>query len=701
MLIALLIGEALGLLLLAFRFSRRCRTRLAGDLAWLLAAIATYLVGHALAMGGGGPECIERLLMLKYVGVCFMPPLVGFVFANLSGYDRRLTPAARATLMAAAVLLALLNATNRYHGWFHGGIRSEACGGIFVHQLVPRIGYLVHKAWLMGTMVGGAVACLVTWREAGLLHRRQMVLLWAALAIPFATNTLYHAGIRPFGILDMSPFAIAPMAGLLAWSVARDRLARVIPIARSVLIEQLDDGVLVTDENRMVLDTNPAAQHLLGCDRSCHGHPLADVLRARPAFLERCLREDGGDWEATLDETEQRWALTWKTLHSGRGRRQGFILLIKNITTLRRREEALRESEARLRLLLEHATDLLWNLDGAGIFSYVSPAWRRVTGYSPEQIVGTSFRPLIHPDDLPACEVYLQGMIRERQARTSPEYRVRHADGTWHWHAANAMPVVDDDGRFISMVGVSRDIGAQKQTEEDRERLLRERTDAWREATAAALDAGEAEAARIGRELHDTVCQDLIGIARLSGSIMDGGVHTAGDPNSAMVLDGLGRIARESAAVAGHVRDLSHLLAAPMAPDIPLDEALNGHLSQLERLYGIACELSIDDRLAGWPSTASIHIIRVVREAVVNAARHAGARSVWVDGVVQGETAIISISSDGGTVTDPTLWRPGLGVQQMRMRAALLGGSLDFRQAGCGVVVELALPFTDENGERS
>ena len=692
MLISVFFGEAVAVAFLAAWLAGRRESRLASDLAGLLAAVAAYLGGHAWAMAGGTPGHVERILMLKYLGVCLIPPFAGFVFARLTGYDRRLTRSVRLGTLGAGLLLALLNATNRYHGWFHSGIRCEPYGNDVIIQLVPAAGYLMHKAWLVSVMAWGAIASAMAWREASALHRRQMALLWLALVIPTGANLLYHAGVRLWGALDYSPLAIAPMMGLLAWSIAREKLSRATPIARSVLIEQLGDGVVVMDGTLRVVDANPAARRVLALEEPYHGRHLRDLLGSRPEILEFCQRHGLKDWEETLEEGDRRWSLVWKPLRSGRGVAPGYMLLIKDVTAQRRREESLQESEAKHRLLLDHATDLVWNLDAAGIFRYVSPAWRRVTGYPPEQIAGTSFRSLVHPDDLPACEAYLLGMVQERQPLASPEYRVRHADGTWHWHAANAMPVLDSLGGFISMVGVSRDISGQKQADEERERLLRERTEAWREATAAALAAGEAEAVRIGHELHDTVCQDLIGLSRLSASIAE----------ESGTADGLRRLTGGLIDMAGRIRDLSYWLAeGDPAADIPLYEALDGHLRQLERLYGVACELSLDDKLSAWPSPGATHVIRVVREAVVNSARHAGARTVWVDGVVQGAKAVISITSDGGTAADPALWRPGLGLRQMRMRAALLGGTLDVFQVGRGAVVELAVPLPDANGDRS
>jgi two-component system sensor histidine kinase UhpB len=227
-------------------------------------------------------------------------------------------------------------------------------------------------------------------------------------------------------------------------------------------------------------------------------------------------------------------------------------------------------------------------------------------------------------------------------------------------------------------------------TEHDLVRTNKQLEEAWKRATAAALAASEEEARRIGHELHDTLCQDLIGLSRQAEALTFRAAGDARPPDAA--AGRLQQLAEMAAAAARRARDLSHLLALSEPADVPLEEALAGHLRQLERLYGITCDLSLGEMLPSVSHEQGMHLIRIVREAVVNAARHAGARHIWVDGLRQDSGMVISISSDGGPATSPEMWKEGLGLRQMRMRAALLGASLDIRPGDRSVVVQLMLP---------
>ena len=118
--------------------------------------------------------------------------------------------------------------------------------------------------------------------------------------------------------------------------------------------------------------------------------------------------------------------------------------MMEDVTAHRAAEEALRESEARFRSLIEHSSDIIGITDEDGRIRYVSPSVRTVLGYEPEPMIGQKLAERVHPDDLAAArEVRIRALESPGEVVTV-ELRVQHADGSWHTFRVRLQSRLDD-----------------------------------------------------------------------------------------------------------------------------------------------------------------------------------------------------------------------------------------------------------------
>jgi len=139
----------------------------------------------------------------------------------------------------------------------------------------------------------------------------------------------------------------------------------------------------------------------------------------------------------------------------------------------RRLQKSLQTSEAYFRLLAETSRDVIVLTDLEGSRRYVSPAAAELLGWSSEELLGGSYRDLVHPDDLGEWKSVLAD-CRTGASGKILQYRCRKKDGSYLWMESNLRLYNDPaTGKPFGFVNVVRDISGRKAAEEDLEKAFR------------------------------------------------------------------------------------------------------------------------------------------------------------------------------------------------------------------------------------
>jgi len=202
-------------------------------------------------------------------------------------------------------------------------------------------------------------------------------------------------------------------------------------------------------------------------------------------------------------------------------------------------------------------------------------------------------------------------------------------------------------------------------------------------------EAATEERRRIAREFHDTLEQDLAGVAMR----LDVAAERAGDDASRRVLESqralLERLRAETHDFLWDLRD-------PTRHDGSLRESLAEQVAALQPARGATIRFEAADSAPSVSPLVQHHLLRIVREAVTNAVRHGGAREVAITLEGRGEHAVVTVADDGGGF-DPgargTL--PGhFGIRGMRERARRIGATIDITsRPHAGTIVQVTAPL--------
>lgn len=231
----------------------------------------------------------------------------------------------------------------------------------------------------------------------------------------------------------------------------------------------------------LLVAANQAWLETTGFSSDAVGRPLAELMPADVAAVtaqrfERCIAERepaAFDEELRFNGYARHWRTTLSPLVID-GAVRYIIGFGHDYTDLRHTTNALAESEAKFRRLVENASDIIYRLriEPSVAFDYISPSVEAVTGYPAEDFYRNPglLRSLIHSDDLPRVD---RSPDELREARGTALARWRHKDGSFRWVEARSTGISDASGKIVAREGIARDVTEQKRRDGERELLER------------------------------------------------------------------------------------------------------------------------------------------------------------------------------------------------------------------------------------
>jgi signal transduction histidine kinase len=246
------------------------------------------------------------------------------------------------------------------------------------------------------------------------------------------------------------------------------------------------------------------------------------------------------------------------------------------------------------------------------------------------------------------------------------------------------MPIRNEKGRLLNWVRVVRDITERKQHEQE-----------LRQLSQRIIEAQEAERLRVARELHDGVNQILASAKMRLRKVQDNATGLGPAAKEILVrCDGLLVQALEEN------RRIAHNLHPSVLDELGLATACRNLCKELRLRTSLTVECSIAGLSQRLAPAVELNLFRIVQEALANLEKHACAKTARLRLALHKNRITLRIRDDGCGF-DPTVSRaasgrgPGIGLTNMRERAAAMGGTIDVRSApkhGTTITVRVPCP---------
>jgi|GEM_PF-2457822 len=226
------------------------------------------------------------------------------------------------------------------------------------------------------------------------------------------------------------------------------------PSVTEMLGYSVEEAMAKTLEETLTPDSFEQVTEILAEELAFESQGGKDMARSRTVEVEVYRKDRSITWVEIMGQL----------LRDSDGQPVGIIGVTRDISERKRAEQALKESEARFRILIENASDIIYTHDLEGNFTSANPITTRIYGYTAEEILHLNIARIVDPDHL----LLAQQMIRTKlEGTTEPgpyELLTHHKNGTPIWVEVSTRLLMRND-QPIGVQGIARDITERKQAE--------------------------------------------------------------------------------------------------------------------------------------------------------------------------------------------------------------------------------------------
>jgi diguanylate cyclase (GGDEF)-like protein/PAS domain S-box-containing protein len=221
--------------------------------------ITIYCFSSATGLLATNLEEIKFWTIVQYIGIALFPAL-GLLFV-LKYLGFHMSKTIVTSILTIPCITILMVATNDLHHLHYRVFETDPLlGAPFIYQ-VEGFWYMIHGTVSFSCMFVAFVLACSRWKETNKVYRPQLITLIIGQIVPIVVIFLYLIDVTPRGV-DPLPMALWIPSALYLWCIKSSRLFSIMPIAKDTIFNNINDGVLVLDESKQLIEYNNAIQNM-------------------------------------------------------------------------------------------------------------------------------------------------------------------------------------------------------------------------------------------------------------------------------------------------------------------------------------------------------------------------------------------------------------------------------------------------------
>ena len=361
-----------------------------------LGGIAVYAFFYSLQVSASDLATIMTYFKLSYIGISLLPSAFLYFALCYTHSEYRHSHIVRGLIFVLPALNLILAVTNPANLYF-SNIHTLDAGSHIAIQFKREILYWIYSAYIFGSITLSITLMTKMYLLASSSHRAQILMVISGTLVPLILFVFFLMDVTPRG-LDPHPFAFTITGIFIAIALWRHHFLLLSPPARNLLFDTVPGPIIILDHLNRITDFNSATREILGIGDQQYGSPAMEFLHKwnELSTLLQSEKHVSREIQVSTNGDSRYFVVNISSLNDRRKIKQGSLLIFHDITWEKTSELHLRETEKKLRTIIENTPAGVVYFNASGIIQIANDTFMRLFGISQGTVTGYNLN--LYPD---------------------------------------------------------------------------------------------------------------------------------------------------------------------------------------------------------------------------------------------------------------------------------------------------------------